>query len=335
MITRGVLIGRIIDDLAKLIWQVKLRNKVGLLDLTKFCEDFFKEFLNLIYDTCLRNLNSTRSNEPGIDLGDSTNRIAYQITSTKTSKKINDTLRNITSGQKGEYDVFKVLIVGIKQSTYSLKPELKQDISFEEDKNIIDINDIVKEISILDIDKLEALNKLFQREFRSLIIELQPMDESGDFDGSLYRVVEVIPNRPPTNSNKLTQYYESEIPIADIISLYNRIAQIPKLQREYISLIAERGESGESGVHQGYWIHCTKLASILKQSEKNLFNELAYLEDEGIIVMIDDVDSYDRPNNKYGICDPSLNTIIAYLKEHNMDIRKLIVTMNFKDIEEE
>ena len=43
MITRGVLVGRIIDDLAKLLWQIELRNKVGLLDLTKFCEDFFKE----------------------------------------------------------------------------------------------------------------------------------------------------------------------------------------------------------------------------------------------------------------------------------------------------
>lgn len=335
MITRGVLIGRIIDDLGKLLWQVDLRNKVGLLDLTKFCEDFFKELLNTVFDFRLRNLNALRTNEPGIDLGDQANKVAYQITSTKTSQKINATLENITHQQKEEYDDFKVLIIGVKQSTYSLASEYADELNFTATNNILDINDIVKEIAILDIDKLEILNKLFQREFRSLIIELQPMDESGDFDGSIYRVIEVIPNSPPLNSQKLTDYFSTEIPIEDIRELYERLAQIPKLQREYIALIAERGEWGSVGIDGGYWIHCTKLASILKQTEKSLFNELAYLEDEGIIGLINDADLYERPNNKYGIYDLNLNTIIQYLKENDKDIRKLVVTMNFKDIEQD
>lgn len=56
MITRGTIIGKIIDDLARLISQIELRNKVGLLDLTKVSEDFFKELLNIVYNLQLTNV---------------------------------------------------------------------------------------------------------------------------------------------------------------------------------------------------------------------------------------------------------------------------------------
>ena len=97
MITRGTIVGKIIDDLARLLSQIELRNKVGLLDLTKVSEDFFKELLNVVYDLKLTNLNGDRINEPGIDLGDLNKGTAYQITSTKTSGKITNTLEKITT----------------------------------------------------------------------------------------------------------------------------------------------------------------------------------------------------------------------------------------------
>src|SRR5690606_24643768 len=108
-ITRGIIIGGLIDDLSILESQINMRCQVGLTDLNKFCEDFFKEVINISYNINLKNLNESRSNAPGLDLGDKKNKIAYQITSTSTSLKINNTLEKISEEQLKNYDQFKVL----------------------------------------------------------------------------------------------------------------------------------------------------------------------------------------------------------------------------------
>lgn len=49
MITRGIIIGKIVDDVATLKYQIQTRNKLKMFDLTKVCEDFCKELLNIVY----------------------------------------------------------------------------------------------------------------------------------------------------------------------------------------------------------------------------------------------------------------------------------------------
>jgi hypothetical protein len=95
MLTRGIIIGKLIDDLTTLQSQIEMRCQVGLTDLNKFSEDFIKEVLNVCYGYALKNLNKNRSNEPGLDLGDDRESIAFQITSVATSQKVNETLRKI------------------------------------------------------------------------------------------------------------------------------------------------------------------------------------------------------------------------------------------------
>ncbi len=70
MLTRGKLLGDIMEGLGQLNFVLQTRNRLGLYDLNKCCEDFIKDLLNLIYGYNLSNLNETRSNEPGLDLGD-------------------------------------------------------------------------------------------------------------------------------------------------------------------------------------------------------------------------------------------------------------------------
>src|ERR1700761_4367064 len=98
MLTKGHYIGKIVDDLASLKYQIATRNKLGQFDLSKFCEDFFREVLNITYGYKLSNLNKTKSNFPGLDLGDDTvGKIAFQITSQKSSEKMNATLKALTT----------------------------------------------------------------------------------------------------------------------------------------------------------------------------------------------------------------------------------------------
>lgn len=177
MLTRGLIIGKIVDDLASLKYQIETRNKLGQFDLSKFCEDFFREILNITYNLNLQNLNRTRSNEPGLDLGDEKSEIAYQITSQKTSTKIKGTLTAITDEQKEKYKKIMFFIIGQKQSSYTIDKCNKKKFSFDPDINILDIDILLKEIVLLDTEKLNMLYSLFKQEFRQVKIELEPLDE--------------------------------------------------------------------------------------------------------------------------------------------------------------
>ena len=69
MTARGAFIGPIIDDLDTISSRVRARSKLGLTDLNRVLEDFFKELLNHVFKANLTNLNEARRNAPGLDLG--------------------------------------------------------------------------------------------------------------------------------------------------------------------------------------------------------------------------------------------------------------------------
>ncbi len=202
MLTRGVIIGKIVDDFASLSQEIEMRNKLGQFDLSKFCEDFFKEVLNITYNLNLSNLNKTRSNFPGLDLGDNKNKIAYQVTSQYSSNKINETLRKIGKDQAEIYKKILVFIIGQKQGKYSIEADLSKTYDFTPRENIQDINSLLREIVLLDSDKLDILNTLFHREFRKVKIELEPIDSSGNFESSYFNTLEKKPSEPPKNGVK-------------------------------------------------------------------------------------------------------------------------------------
>ncbi len=332
MNTRGVIIGKIIDDLAILMASVKLRNKANLYDLTKVSEDFFKELLNLIYDFNLVNLNQSRSNEPGLDLGDKYKGIAYQVTSSRSSTKVNQTLHKITDSHKTQYSEFRVLIIGKKQDSYSIKEEYLVDIDFNWKKDIVDVNDIIRDLVVLDIDRLELIFTLFKHSFQQLVIELEPMDHEGNFKSSLYNYIESIPNSPPKNVNRIDKYYGEKY-LDKIVGLYHKLASIPKNQREYICLVAERGKLVKYGLVDCYEIHCTKLASILNIDEQQLFRLMVYLEEEKVIAFSHEVDDYERPSPRYYIPSDILNILIVFLKKNRISLRRTIVAMDFTCLE--
>lgn len=96
MIERGHFIGEIVDAWSDISGQVQMRGKLGLTDLSIFLEDFFKTTLSHILGLSLENLNGERSNFPGLDLGAKSNGWAFQVTSSKTSSKINKTLEKVS-----------------------------------------------------------------------------------------------------------------------------------------------------------------------------------------------------------------------------------------------
>lgn len=148
------------------VLEVNIRNTgfLRLLDLNIVAETFFADFLNILHGLKLENLNNIdRSNMPGIDLGDTDNKIAYQVTSTKTGEKIQKTIdKFIKEELHKKFDSLNILILGTKQQTYNTVQT--HGLAFSVKDNILDIKDLINALEVLTGDKLKSLCGLIERE---------------------------------------------------------------------------------------------------------------------------------------------------------------------------
>lgn len=336
MITRGHIIGKVVDDLANLKYQIETRNRLGQFDLTKFCEDFARELLNITYASNLQNLNKTRSNNPGLDLGDERNKIAYQITSQKTSAKINETLGAITDDQKDLYDKIKVFILGEKQTSYTLDEALVATYSFVKEVDIIDIDDLLRDIVLLDIEILETIYSLFQREFRQVRIELEPLDEKGNFESSYYNVTEKKPAKPAENGilflGTPDRHYERVK--SELDELYEKLSSVPRVTREILAIIVEKGKfRSDFGKGERYAIIPTALEKFMKLSERELMIEIDILMDAGLLSISEKTIEH-REVPYLVISGKTQNLLYNWLVENKHSVRTVLNTMDFTIIDD-
>jgi hypothetical protein len=335
MITRGHFIGQIIDELSAISALVEVRSKLGLYDLHKYCEDFFKEILNIVLDYNLKNLNAERQNNPGIDLGDENKKIAFQITSTKTIKKINETLEKAES-KKDKYETIYILIIGKKQGSYTLDQNICDPFNFKEE-NILDISDVLRKCLYLEIDKLKELYGIIKNNVHRVNIELEIPDEKGQYPTNINDYIEKLPK---PNFKGVSEYYiwlknqdgydgkiTEEITKKDFELFIAELKKLPRITRDFYAVILERAE-WESGY--AYYINYDYLFRISNlndmQGELRLLKELCYFEES------DD----SKESHKYWMTTPRdvkdnflLYNFMEYVKEKNLSLNKIIVGLDF------
>lgn len=259
MITRGYFIGQLIDELTAVSQQVKSRAGLQLFDLNRYLEDFFKEILNIVYGYKLKNLNEDRTNNPGLDLGDEVAKVAYQVTSTKSSEKINRTLEKAAS-QIREFPTIFVLILQDKQGSYSgIDEDLSKPFGFKAETHVLDIQDVLKAVLSLPIDRLQQLFDLVSKEVARVKIELEVPDKNGKFQTNIDSYIEQIPRE---NFEGIGTYYKhlmeeadrengsydvSESDVAkDFKEFIKKLKSLPRISRQFYAFLLERGEWNET-----------------------------------------------------------------------------------------
>lgn len=155
------------DSLASILAYIntylKYNGKQGLLDENKALEDVMCEVLNRIYGWKLENLNHVEKNFPGIDLGDWERGIGVQVTVEKTSSKINNTIAKIVKNEVyNKFPHLKILILGDKQASYSIRNDEK--IVFDDEKDIIDFVDLLDVSSRMDFQGRHKLVVFLKQE---------------------------------------------------------------------------------------------------------------------------------------------------------------------------
>ncbi|AMY72084.1 hypothetical protein AKL17_1p0083 (plasmid) [Frigidibacter mobilis] len=147
--------------------QVELATAQGRTDINLALEDAFIPILKATYNLPnLINLNRKRKNYPGIDLGDDHDRVAFQITSTTTLDKVKSTVQQFMDrAYYNSFDELYVLMLTPKQSSYSqaaIDGLLTDQLSFNCKKHIIDLGDLLREVSALRVTAQERILKEFE-----------------------------------------------------------------------------------------------------------------------------------------------------------------------------
>ena len=167
IMNRELYLKNIADSLALLSSQVSVRNAINLYDINIVAESFYSELLNLIENLNLKNVNTIKKNAPGIDLADEGNRISIQVTSDNTSDKIKHTIAEFFLNKSYEkYDRLIILILTNKKR-YSTVFDTDGKFSFDKNKDIWDVNDLIKKVNALPIEKLKAINDFLQLELNN------------------------------------------------------------------------------------------------------------------------------------------------------------------------
>lgn len=148
--------------------EIKDSGKLNLLDINVHAEDFFRDLLNLIYGWQLQNMNQRNLNAAGGDLWDDDDKIVIQVSSTTTKDKIQSSIDKLSAEQFAGYR-FKFLridgdVIKLRKESYNIH----DGIVFDPSVDIIDISTLLKDITHLDIDCLERVSELCEKEIDPL-----------------------------------------------------------------------------------------------------------------------------------------------------------------------
>lgn len=340
MQSRGLLIGEIIDELAVLGAQVKMRNAVNLLDLNIVAEDFFKEFLNILLGVNLINLNEGRSNEPGMDLGDESRKLAVQVTSKADTAKVNGTLNKITKEQERKYDRFVILGLNRRQSTYAINKVKAVQHNFKSSRDIWDLDSLAKKAMSLNLDRLQDLHRFMRKSAAKLRVELEVPDNNGIYPTSAYKLWENAPAPKIGNGSEFSNYLRkqdseasSDVEIKKALkALAKKLSRLPRVSREFLALLFENRELGESQRLSEHYSHLL-LSKVKRQYlGTDLLGELEILSHAGFLKINED-DIGDRSGPEIGLIIPSnsddlVHNFVPFVEERKLGFRSVIASIN-------
>ncbi|MEM5495547.1 SMEK domain-containing protein [Hoeflea sp. AS16] len=247
MSSRGFFVGQVVDDLDAIASQVHQRCALGQFDLNRVLEDFFKEVLNLTYGWNLSNLNSKRSNEPSIDLGDKAAKIAVQVTSRTDAKKINTTVDKLISNFPGEYQCVYILMIGERKKKYKLNAQTLK-FGFNVDEHIIDMTALCRQIISLELPKLQSVQRKIADEQARVRIELEPRLPSGGYSTSVTDFIEPRPDVMRSDASIFATHAEVEglfeVDVAEVMlnEFIDELALLPRLTREFYGWMIDNSD---------------------------------------------------------------------------------------------
>ena len=264
------------EELARLSHEVETSVAMGHLDINRICEDVFcGVFKELFGFKNLRNLNDEeQQNYPGIDLADDEARVAIQVTSDKSLKKIKDSITTtIQHGLHEDYDRIIIYILTRKQRSYSQRSIAKVcdgNLSFDTSSDIVDFTDLASRAANIEPKKLKRAVDILGSYMRGCDVGLAEQD----FDP---------PREPPETlfANLVEVYFPRSLYIAELLpEVFDG-----RMKRNQRKAVGQYVRSVERIVPSDYEVHSNKLITFHNLEESD--NAFAFLVDEGTVEPFD------------------------------------------------
>lgn len=180
-------ITKIIQWFSELTSRIKLSNKLNLTDINIYCENDLIQILNNIYKWQLYNANKQNKNAKAIDLLDDNNRIAIQITSDTSTKKIKDSLTKFQETPFSNYDFYMFYL------TDDLPKSTKKAIQNNKIKSICFL-DLIQELHFNPLRTEEFIKKITEKTIIEKFKEYLQYPNKWNFDENLNMYNSINPN---------------------------------------------------------------------------------------------------------------------------------------------
>jgi hypothetical protein len=237
MHNREDVINEIIRHLAVLKEEVALRSKVNLQDINVHAEQFYKILLNNVFGYELKNINIVDQNAAVIDLGDKENRIAIQVTSNNSKKKLLETVSAFNAKDLfKQYD--RLIILVIKDKIKRDGAVSTVDFSFDLDRDVMDVAQLTRHIQ--GIDELDILNNINSWLYNELVKKhYDSRKESKPTEvETLLRMIDILGNEENHKAFELEEEPDPEYKIEDRFKDYSSF-----LKMLYSELLLDYGHA--------------------------------------------------------------------------------------------
>ncbi len=120
-------------------------------------ENFLRDVFNCVYGCRFINANFQSANAPCLDLLDTQQKLAYQITSTISKEKITNTLQALKKPEYQGYEIRMYYLLGKPNLSDKSKQQIHVDFAINIDEHLFDCSNLIKDINNLETDRLIAL----------------------------------------------------------------------------------------------------------------------------------------------------------------------------------
>ena len=183
------------EKINTLATRINSRGKLNILDLHIHSENFYRDFLNKLYDFELKNLNDIKQNVESIDLISESKKIVVQVSATCTKEKIESTLKKESMSNYKDYTFY---FVSISKDATDLRGKTYDNpygITFEPTVNIYDTQSLIKLIGSLPIDDSKRIYEFIKKELGEEINIVK-------LDSNLATVVDILSKENLDKSNQ-------------------------------------------------------------------------------------------------------------------------------------
>lgn len=146
-------------------YDIEQRQIVNDLGLNIHGENYFRDVFNFVYGLnhkySFENDNFNSQNSACIDLVDKKNKLAYQITTTRTKEKITKTFKALDNPKYKGYTIKVFYLLDKANPSKATITEIRKDYGFNLEDCLIDYTDLINEINNLETNDLLELNEKY------------------------------------------------------------------------------------------------------------------------------------------------------------------------------